>query len=86
MGSTAHWHNELGDFLVMSVQEEKGQREQRLRKIALQLVAQMQNESADDMRAALRYAGDLVDFVQPSEDRQPLRLHSINNRPDKSAN
>ena len=73
---------------MMSVPENKTAKEQRLRKLAVQLIAQLGNESADDMRAALKYAGDLVDYIEPTSSlpnsEPPVRLHSISRNTDKS--
>ena len=57
--------------------ENKEARETRLRRIAVQLVAQLGSETPEDMATALRYAGDLVeDFIRPNEEPR-MRLHSI---------
>lgn len=58
--------------------EERGVRETRLRRLAVQLVAQMGSETPEDMATALRYANELVDgFIRPSPEDQRQRLHSI---------
>lgn len=61
----------------MRIDEQMSEREERLRRLAVQLVAQLGNETPEDMATALRYAGDLVDgFIRPGEGDRP-RLHSI---------